>query len=66
MQNIDAFVKSMEVRPEHFTLTNEGDIDKFLWIEINHLDEKRLKISQPYLIDRIFSFLNINTNDFGL
>ena len=66
MQNIDAFVKSMEVRPEHFTLTNEGDIDKFLGIEINHLDENIFKISQPFLIDRIISFLNINTNDFGL
>ena len=47
-------------------LTNEGDIDKFLGIEINHLDENIFKISQPFLIDRIISFLNIDTNEFGL
>ena len=56
----------MEVGPEKFTLTDEGDIDKFLGIEINHLDERRFKISQNFLIDRIISFLNIDTNDFFL
>ena len=66
MQKIDAFVKLMEVGPKTFTLTDEGDIDKFLGIEINHLDEKIFKISQPFMIDRIISFLNIDTNDFVL
>ena len=66
IQKIDAFVKSMEVGPENFMLTDEGDIDKFLEIEIDHLDEKRFKISQPFLIDRIISLLNIDTNDLGL
>ena len=65
-QKIDAFVKSMEVGPEIFTLTSDGDIDKFLGIEINHLDEKIFKNSQPFLIDRIISFLKIDTNEFGL
>ena len=66
MQNIDAFVKSMEVGPKTFMLIDEADIDKFLGIKINHLDEKIFKISQTFLIDRIISFLNIDTNDFGL
>ena len=56
----------MEVGPRNFTLTDKGDIDKFLGIEINHLDEKRFKISQPFLIDRIISLLNIENNEFGL
>ena len=56
----------MEVGPGNFTLTDKGDIDKFLGVEINNLDEKIFKISQPFLIDRIISFLNIDTNDFGL
>ena len=38
MQKIDALVKSMEVGPGNFTLTDERDIDKFIGIEINHLD----------------------------
>ena len=66
MQKISALVKSMEVGPKTFTLTDAGDIDKFFGIEINHLDEKRFKISQPVMIDRIISFLNIDMNDFGL
>ena len=66
VQKIDAFVESMEVGPKKFMLTDDGDIDKFLDIQINHLDENRFKISQPFLIDRIISFLNIDTNDFGL
>ena len=66
MQKIYALVKSKEVGPENFTLNDEGDIDKLLGIEINHLGEKRFKISQPFMIDIIISFLNIYTNEFGL
>ena len=65
MQKIDAFVKSMEVGPEHFTLTNEGDIDEFLGIEINHLDENIFLKNLPFLINRIISFLNMDTNELG-
>ena len=66
IQKIDAFVKLMEVGPDIFTLTVEGDIDKFLGIGIKHLEEKIFEISQPFLRDRIISFLNIDTNDPGL
>ena len=63
MENIDRFVDSMKNRDENFVLTDEGDINKFLGIEITQLDDKRFKISQPYLTDRIISFLIINAND---
>ena len=66
MEKIDTFVQSMEVGPRNFTLTDEGDMDKFLRIKINRLDEKIFKISQTFLIDIIISFLNIDTNEFGL
>ena len=66
IKKIDAFVKLMDISTEIFTLTDEGDVDKLLGIEINHLDEKIFKISQPFLLDIIISFLNIDTNDFGL
>ena len=49
-----------------FTLTDEGDIDKFLGIEITHLDDKRFKISQPFLIDRIVAYLNIDSIEYGI
>ena len=49
----------MKNEGEYFVLTNEGDINKFLGIEITQLDDKIFKIFQPYLIDRIISFLEI-------
>ena len=66
MKKIDAFVKLMEVGTKTFTLIDEWYIDKFLGIVINRLDEKIFKISQTFLIDIIISFLNIDTNGFGL
>ena len=53
IKEIDAFVTSMKEGNENFVLTDEGDIDKFLGIEITQLDKNRFKISQPYLIDII-------------
>ena len=53
----------MKNRGENFALTNKGDINKFMGIEITQLDDKIFKISQPYLTDRIISFLKIDAND---
>ena len=66
INNINGLVESMKNGNENFVLTNEGDINKFLGIEINQLDEKILKIAQTFLIDRMISFLNIDKNDDGM
>ena len=52
MKDIDEFVYSMQHGPENFILTDEGDIDKFLGIEIKDqgLGEFEL-LAQPFLID---------------
>ena len=63
MENINRFVDSMKNGDENFTLTNEGDINKLLGIEITQLNDKIFKISQPYLTDRMISFLRIDAND---
>ena len=63
MQRIDKFIESMMNGPENFILTDEGDIDKFLGIEITQIDENRFKISQPFLIDRIASLLGFSDVD---
>ena len=63
MENINRFVDSMKNGDENFVFTDEGDINKFLGIEITQLDDKRFKISQPYLTDRIISYLKIYAND---
>ena len=48
LQKIDAFVKLMEVGPENFTLIDEGDIDKFLRIEINNLEDWYSKVPRLF------------------
>ena len=63
MKQIDAFVKSMQNGPENFILTDEGDIDKFLGIEIKKLDENRFEMCQPFLIERICKLLGLMDND---
>ena len=37
MKDIDGFVASMKYGSEKFVLTNKGDKNKFLGIEINHM-----------------------------
>ena len=56
----------MKTGKENFVTTDEGNINKFLGIEITQFDDKRFKVSQPFLIDRIISFLNIDTNYYGM
>ena len=45
MKDIDDFVDSMKSGSENFVVTDEGDINKYLGIEITQLDDKRFKIS---------------------
>ena len=45
---------------------DDGDINKFPGIEITQFDDKRFKISQPYMIDRIIFFLEIDANDLNV
>ncbi len=40
MSEIEEFVVSMENCPENFILTDEGNIDKFLGLEIKRLGPK--------------------------
>ena len=63
MGNMNRFVDSMKNGDKNFVLTDKEDTNKLLGIEITQLDDKIFKISQPYLTDRIRSFLNIDAND---
>ena len=60
--DIDASIQSMKNRPEKIVLTDEWYINKLLGIEIIHIDEKIVKVSQSFLIYRIISLLNIDTH----
>ena len=63
MREINLFVESMAKGPEKFILTDEGDIDKFLGIEIRHVDDNKFELCQPFLIDRIANFLGLQNNE---
>jgi hypothetical protein len=62
MTKIEKFVVSMQNGPENFILTDEGNIDKFLGLEIKRLGLKEFEISQPFLIDCIITFLRLQSN----
>jgi hypothetical protein len=49
MKNINSFVKSMKDGPKGYVLTDEGDINKFLGIEINKITRNKFELSQPFL-----------------
>eukprot|EP00984_Skeletonema_dohrnii_P032799 scaffold27521_cov99-Skeletonema_dohrnii-CCMP3373.AAC.2 len=61
--SIQAVSATEEARPEKFLLTDEGDINKFLGIEINHHEDGSFELTQPHLIKRIVDMLKLNGNN---
>jgi hypothetical protein len=62
MSKIGKLVVSMQNGPENFILTDEGNIDKFLGLEIKWLGSKEFEVSQLFLIDRIITFLGLQSD----
>ncbi len=62
--SIDCLITSMQNGPENFKLTNKGNVNKFLGIEITKLNEHTFELSQPFLINWILSFLGLCNNEF--
>ena len=60
------FCSVNERRTQEILIDRRGRYKCFLGIEITHIDEKRLKLSQPLLIDSIIYLLNIDTNDYDM
>ena len=51
---------------EGFILTDEGDINKFLGIEIKQVTKNKFEFSQPFLTERIVNLLGLENNEFGI
>ena len=66
IRNIDGVIQLLKDVNRDFILTDKEDIKKFLGIKKTHLDEKPLNISQPFLINRIISLLNIDIKTYGM
>ena len=62
MESIDRLVWLMHDGPENFNLTDEGNLNKFLEIEITKLDSSSFELAQPFLIDCLLQFLGLCNN----
>ncbi len=63
--SIDCFITSIHTGPENFKLTDKGDVNKFLGIEITKLGSDSFELSQPFLIDCLLQFLGLCNNVFS-
>ncbi len=66
MNSIDALIRSMQYGKENFILTDEGDVNKFLGIEIIQHDPNTFELVQPFLINQILQFLGLCHNEFKM
>ncbi len=66
MKNINTFVRFMKDGPKGYVLTDEGDINKFLGIEIKEITKNKFKLSQPFLIKQIVNLLGLGQNEFDV
>jgi len=45
---------------ESFEITAEGEVDEYLGVKVENLKDKRIRMSQPYLIEQILKGLGFN------
>jgi hypothetical protein len=64
MASIDCLIASMHTGPENFILTDEGNVNRFLGIEITKLGPDSFGLSQPFIIDCLLQFLGLCNNKF--
>jgi hypothetical protein len=48
MKDINTFIKSMKDGPKGYVLTDEGDINKFLGLELKEITKSKFELSQPF------------------
>jgi hypothetical protein len=66
MKDIKTFVKSMKDGPKGYVLIDEGEINKFLGIEIKEITRHKFELSQQFLIKRIVNLLGLGQNEFDV
>jgi hypothetical protein len=48
MKDINTFITSMKDGPKEYFLTDEGDINKFLGIEMKEITRNKFELLQPF------------------
>jgi hypothetical protein len=66
MKDINTFIKSMKDGPKGYVLTDEGDINKFLGIEIKEITKNKFELSQPFSFQQIVNLLELGKNEFDV
>ena len=66
MKDIDSFIFSMKHDTENFILTDNGDVNFFLGIKITQNEDSSFELSQPFLVDRLLSFLGLCNNEYQM
>jgi hypothetical protein len=56
----------MKDSPDGYVLTDEGDIHRFLGIEIKEITKNKFELSQPFLIEQIVNLLGLEQNEFDV
>ncbi len=60
MDHIEQLITSLHNCTENFILQDKGSIDKYLGVNIEQLDDQSFHLMQPFLIERITTFLRID------
>ena len=51
---VNEVIQSLWEGPEKFDFTDDGDVDKYLGVEVRSLGGNTFELAQPHLIERIF------------
>ena len=55
----DSIVASLQNGVENFNLTDEGDVSRYLGVDILHHPDGRMEMRQPYLIERCLAAMEV-------
>ena len=59
---IDKTISDLRNSSKNFEINDQGDVSDFLGIEVTHLNDGSIKITQPHLIDTILKDLHLQEN----
>ena len=59
---IDKTISDLRNSSKNFEINDQGDVSDFLGIEVTHLNDGSIKLTQPHLIDTILKDLHVQEN----
>ena len=59
-KRVNDIIQSLWEGPEKFDFTDDGDVDKYLGVNVKSIGDKTFELSQPYFIEHIFSFVGLD------